>query len=156
MAGLKTLQLAAGAVDSADAPVALAALSTAVQYLTVTFLPTASAEEFTLYIAVDGVNGAVNATDIMKAQHESIRAMANDLAKVVEAARADNDPAAYRKDLLPLLHGLYALIRAHLESEDDIYLSLLDDHVSESQMGMIIDNIEPIANARRDPSSARH
>lgn len=148
--GLAKLQLAADAVQTADGPVALAALDTATGFLNSTFLPTAAAEEFTLYIAVDGLYGATNATEIMKAQHASIRAMVEDLTKVVAAARTDNDPAAYAKYLLPLLHGLYASIRVHLEAEDDIYLDLLDNHVSESQVGMIIDNIERISNARRE------
>ena len=148
--GLAKLQLAADAVQTAEGPVALAALDTAVGFLESTFLPIAAAEEFTLYIAIDGLYGATNATEIMKAHHASIRAMAEDLAKVVAAARTDNDPAAYAKYLLPLLHGLYATIRVHLEAEDDIYLQLLDEHVSESQVGMIVDNIERISAARRE------
>lgn len=148
--GLAKLQLAADAVSTAEGLVALAALDTAVGYLNSTFLPVAAAEEFTLYIAIDGLYGAINATEIMKAQHASIRAMAEDLAKVVAAARTDNNPAGYAKYLLPLLHGLYALIRAHLESEDDVYLALLDENVSESQVSVIIKNIERISNARRE------
>ncbi|MBA4180644.1 MAG: hypothetical protein C0506_08665 [Anaerolinea sp.] len=153
--GLRALQLAATAVDSAAPPAALAALDAAAAYLNATFLPAAAAEEFTLYIAVDGLYGAIDATGVMRVQHATIRAMAGDLDKVVTAARADTGPAAYREYLLPLLHGLYALIRAHLEAEDDVYLALLDDHVSESQVGVIVDNIERIVSARREASTAR-
>ena len=46
--------------------------------------------------------------------------------------------------------GLYALIRAHLEAEDDIYLSLLDQHLSESQVGVIVENLGRIARAAGD------
>ena len=42
--------------------------------------------------------------------------------------------------LRPLLYGLYAAARVHLESEDDAYLPLLDEHLSESQVGMVTDN----------------
>ncbi|MEO6397339.1 MAG: hemerythrin domain-containing protein [Tepidiformaceae bacterium] len=152
--GLRQLQLAAVAVESAEAPVALAALETAIAYLRNTFLPVAEAEEFTLYIAVDGVLGAVGAADVMKAQHASIAVMTEDLGKVVAATRADDDVQAYARYLLPLLHGLYALIRAHLEAEDDVYLALLDLHVSESQVTMIVDNIERISAARREDALA--
>ena len=152
--GLRQLQLAASATASAETPVALASLDNAVAYLRNIFLPVAEAEEFTLYIAVDGVLGAVGATDVMKAQHASIAVMTEDLGKVVSAAREDDDVPAYAQYLLPLLHGLYALVRAHLESEDDVYLPLLDDHLSESQVGMLVDNIGRISAARREDALA--
>ena len=143
--GLRQLQQAAAAVGVAEDPIALAALDAALAYLNTSFLPASKAEEFTLFIAVDGALGSIGTTRIMAAQHRSIAAMAADLAKVVEAARKDGDVAAYARYLNPLLFGLYALIRAHLEAEDDVYLGLLDEHLSESQVGMIVDNLTRIA-----------
>ena len=139
--GLGQVHVAAGAVDAAEQRVALAALAAALAYLQDELLPACRAEEATLFIAVEGALAAVYSTRVMKAQHASIGAMAADLAQVVDAARADGDVAAYRRYLLPLLYGLYALVRAHLEAEDDAYLSLLDEHLSESQVGMIVDNM---------------
>lgn len=139
--GLQQLQAAASAVPGPDAGAALAALDAAVAYLRELLLPVCRAEEFTLFTAVDGVLGAPGACDIMKAQHASIAAMADDLRRVVEAARKDGDVAAYGRYLFPLLHGLYALVRAHVEAEDDAYLSLLDSHLSESQVEVIVKNV---------------
>lgn len=144
---LRQLQVAAAAV-TAEPRVALAALDSALAFLHGRFLKICKAEEFTMFIAVDGVVGAVGSTRIMVAQHASIGAMVGDLAQVVEAARADGDVEAYARYLLPLLHGLYALIRAHLEAEDDVYLAVLDSAVSESQVGMIIDNLVRISEAQ--------
>lgn len=143
--GLRQLQIAAAAVNGAECRVALSALDVALSYLQNEFMPVAKAEEFTFFIAVDGVIGTVDATRVMKAQHASIGAMVTDLSQVTEAARKDDDVEAYGRYLLPLLHGLYALIRAHLEAEDDAYVSLLDAHLSESQVGVIVDNIRRIA-----------
>jgi hypothetical protein len=143
--GLRKLQIAADAIGAAEPRVALASLDSAVTYLREDFLPVARAEEFTMFIAVDGAIGATGASAVMVAQHRSIAAMAGDLGKVVDAARTDGDVDAYGRYLLPLLHGLYALIRAHLEAEDDAYLTLLDEHLSESQVGMVVDNITRIA-----------
>ncbi len=152
--GLRQLLLAASAVESAETAVGLASLETAVGYLRNTFLPVAEAEEFTFYIAVDGVLGAVGATDVMKTQHASIAVMTEDLGKVFSAARTDGDVAAYARYLLPLLHGLYALVLAHLEAEYDVYLPLLDLHLSESQVKMLVDNINRISAVRRDDAIA--
>ncbi|MEO9254077.1 MAG: hemerythrin domain-containing protein [Tepidiformaceae bacterium] len=142
--GLPQLQQAASAVQTAEYRMALASLDAAVEYLH-EYTGFIRAEEFTMFIAVDGAIGVVDATRIMKAQHASITAMVNDLSQVVEAARTDSDVEAYARYLLPLLYGLYALIRAHSEAEDDAYLSVLDAVLSESQVGMITDNITRIS-----------
>ncbi|MCK9520673.1 MAG: hemerythrin domain-containing protein [Dehalococcoidia bacterium] len=150
--GLRQLQLAAQAVSEAEPKVAQAAIDAAVAFLDEKLLPQCRAEEFTLFPAVDGVIGRKGATDVMFVQHEALNEMAADLHQVVEAARTDNDVAAYGRYLLPLLHGLYALTRAHLEAEDRAYIALLDEHLSESQVGVIVDNIERIA-ANRPPDA---
>ncbi len=149
--GLQGLQRAASAVQS-DAPGALSAIDEARTYLRGTFLALSRAEEFTLYPAVDGVIGSVGATDIMVVQHGSIGEMVDDLERVVEAVRMQGDVAAYAHYLLPLLHGLYAAIRTHLEAEDAVYLALLDEHLSESQVGMVIDNLRRVSAGSAAPS----
>ena len=147
-AGLRQLQVAAESLDGAEQRVAAAALESALGYLERQLIPILQAEDFTMFPALDGVLGATGACQVMVAQHRAIEAMAHDLRQVVEAARTDEDAAAYARYLLPLLHGLYALIRAHLESEDDVYLALLDEHLSESQVNVITENLERIASAR--------
>jgi hypothetical protein len=76
----------------------------------------------------------------MKAQHRSIAAMVSDLLKVADAARNEGGLENYTRYLLPLLYGLYAAIRVHLESEEDAWLPLLDAHLSESQVGVVVEN----------------
>lgn len=149
--GLAKLQAAAQAV-AAGGPGALTALDHALAFLQRTFLPACEAEEFTLFIAVDGVYGATGAVAVMRAQHQVMVEMTGDLEKVVAAARQANDPAAYAGLLHPLLYGLYGLARGHLESEDAAYLTVLDEHLSESQVGVIVDNLDRIASARRAPA----
>lgn len=150
--GLAKLQAAAQAVAVGEPGKALTALDQALAFLQRTFLPACEAEEFTLFIAVDGVYGATGAVAVMRAQHQVMVEMTGDLEKVVAAARQANDPAAYAGLLHPLLYGLYGLARGHLESEDAAYLTVLDEHLSESQVGVIVDNLDRIASARRAPA----
>ncbi len=152
-ARVRLLQTAA-TVLTADPDVAFAALDQAVAYLRNEFLPQSQAEEFVLFPAVDGVMGSLGATNVMRAQHAGLAAMAGDFERVVAAARQDGDLAAYEKYLLPLTHGLYAAIRSHLEAEDSDYLSLLDDHLSESQVDVIVKNMARVSEARA--SANRH
>lgn len=151
-AGINTLQVAASAVTTAEYPIAIKALEGALSYLQETFLPVSRAEEFTLFIAVDGVTGATDSCQVMKAQHTSIMRMTGDLSQAVEAARTDGDVAAYARYLHPLLYGLYALCRAHVESEDDAYLPLLDSALSESQVNVVVDNIHRISSGSEAPT----
>ena len=147
--GLRQVQQAAAGLD-AETRVALAALDTALRYLRDDLLPILYAEEFVLFPAVDGVIGNMGASDIMRAEHAAIVAMVGDLGRVVDAARADNDVKAFEKYLVPLLHGTYAAIRMHLEAEEVVWVTLLDGYLSESQVGMIVDNLERVSSAHRE------
>lgn len=137
-AGLNTLRVAANAVTTAERRFALASLDAALSYLREQLLPACRAEEATLFVAVDGLMGVVNSCHVMSAQHTTIIRMAGDLAQAVDAARAANNAGEYAQYLQPLLHGLYALCRAHLESEDEAYLGLLEAMLSESQQGALV------------------
>lgn len=138
--GMGSLLLAADAVTAAESRVAFASLDTAAGYLRDVVVPYHHAEDYTMLIAMDGVLGKPGASDIIKAQHRSIAAMVGDLLKVAEAARTDGDLSQYARYLLPLLYGLYAAIRVHLESEEDAWLPMLDSHLSESQVGVVVEN----------------
>jgi hypothetical protein len=150
-AGMVRLQEAAMAVQSGDVKGTMAALEKAMAYLRDDFLPYSRSEQVTLFPAVDGVSGSTSASAIMVAQHQSLAAMAEDLDQVVGAACKAEDASAYSQYLLPLLYGLYAAIRVHLEAEDDFYLTLLDEHLSESQVGVIVDNMARVAAGSSAP-----
>ncbi len=146
--GLRQVQVAAESMESAEPRVALAAIEAASTFLRDVLLPYCQAEEFTFFPAIDGVLGAPGTCQAMVAQHAALGAMSEDLDHVLQAIRRDGVPGDYRRYLLPLLHGLYAVARAHLESEDDAYLTILDSSLSESQVVMIRDNIARIVDAR--------
>jgi hypothetical protein len=43
-------------------------------------------------------------------------------------------------------------VRAHLESEDDAYLALLDEQLSESQVRVIVENIQRMVAGSAAPT----
>jgi len=139
-AGLTTLQVAASAISTAESRFAFAALDAALSYLQAELLPACRAEEATLFGAVDGLMGVANSCHAMKSQHTTIIRMVGDLAQAIEAARAEADVAAYARYLEPLLYGLYALARAHLESEDEAYLGMLEALLSEAQVAALAES----------------
>ena len=141
-AGLNTLQVAASAVGTAEPRFALAALDSALAYLRETFLPACRAEEATLFVAVDGLFGVTNSCHAMRAQHTTIMRMAGDLAQAGDAARLAGSMDEVERFLPPLLHGLYALCRAHVESEDEAYITLLEAMLSAAQAESLASNYE--------------
>ncbi len=146
--GLALLQGAGdAAVSGADKDVVPAA-EKAVDYLRATFLPLCEAEEFTLFISIDGAIGAPHATAVMQAQHRSLAAMAADLGKVTAAAKAAGEIAGWRQPLATLSYALYGFARGHLEAEDDAYVDLLEGRLSESQASALADNLGRVSRAR--------
>ena len=131
--GLRKVQVAAGAVSEAEPRMAMAAVETAWQYLEGTFVPACFAEQATTLHAAETLLGKHRSLDILRMQHESLCSMTTDLGKVVAAMRSANAMGDYARYLLPLLHGLYAAIRVHIESEDDALLTLFDEHLSQAQ-----------------------
>jgi hypothetical protein len=131
--GLNTLQVAASAIATAEPRFALAALDSALKYLREILLPACRAEEATLFVAIDGLFGVTNSCHVMKAQHTTIMRMAGDLVQAAEAARAAGSVEDYEQYLQPLLHGLYALCRAHVESEDEAFVTVLEAMLSAHQ-----------------------
>ena len=143
--GLGRLRSAAEAIRTHEQKGAPLGLEYALAYLEGLVQPAFNAEEYTLFPAVDGVLGTVGGANIMVAQHRAIDAMIGDLRKVADAAAEEGDLEAYSATLLALLHGLYAAIRMHLEAEDDAYLALLDEHLSQSQADVIAKNLRRIS-----------
>ncbi|GIW13299.1 MAG: hypothetical protein KatS3mg062_0738 [Tepidiforma sp.] len=146
--GLGSLAKAAAAAGEGREEEARAALAEALRYVNGTLLPASEAEEFTLFPTVDGVYGVAGTCEVLELQHEVMRAMAGDLRQVAAAAEKDGDTCGYAKYLQPLLYGLYGLARAHLDAEDAVFLPLLDEHLSESQVNVLVENSERITSAK--------
>ncbi len=146
--GLQSLAMAGATAGQGPEDAARAALAEAMRYVEETLLPASRAEEFTLFPAVDGVLGLTGSCAVLERQHEAMQQMAGDLRQVAAAAEKDGDTLAYARYLQPLLFGLYGLARAHLEAEDAVFLPLLDEHLSESQVNVLVENSERIASAK--------
>jgi hemerythrin-like domain-containing protein len=148
-AGLTTLQVAASAVDTAEPRMAMKALEAAMHYLQSEFLPMCRAEEAELFRKLDEIAGRPDSCRVMIAQHTSIIRMAGDLAQANDAAKAANDIASYAEYLHPLLYGLYALCRVHLESEDEAYLPVIAAAMTDFEVEDMVQQMQRMADEPR-------
>lgn len=96
-----------------------------VHFLRHHLVPHAMAEDEVLYPAIAALMGAPEATRTMSRDHVAVVKLTERL----EALHGSNDYNALRE----VLYGLYALVRVHFDKEEEIYLPLLDERLSESE-----------------------
>ena len=63
-------------------------------------------------------------------------------ARAIQRSRIAGSLDEVERFLPPLLHGLYALCRAHVESEDDAYITVLEAMLSTAQAESLARNYE--------------
>jgi hemerythrin-like domain-containing protein len=95
-------------------------------FLAEELLPHAKGEEAALYPAVARILGSPEATATMRHDHGEVAWLTEQLAAVLPELRAPSLPLEVERALRRILYGLYALVRVHVEEEEDIYLPLLD------------------------------
>jgi len=103
------------------------------RFLVEELLPHARVEELTLYPAVARVMGSPEATATMRHDHVEVGNLAEQLVAVLPELRTPWLPLEVERALRRILYGLYALVRVHLEEEEEIYLPLLDAQLSDEE-----------------------
>jgi iron-sulfur cluster repair protein YtfE (RIC family) len=105
-------------------------LDDAYGFLTRHLIPHAEVEDSALYPVVAKMMGAPEATATMSRDHEAIRDLVEELAAVREGIEKGGLGDPSERALRRVLYGLYALIGVHFAKEEEIYLPLLDAHLS--------------------------
>jgi hemerythrin-like domain-containing protein len=93
-------------------------------------LPHAEAEERALYPVVARVIGGTEATGTMRRDHVEVSRLTEELRALRNAIAAEPPSAAQERELRRVLYGLYALVKVHFAKEEEVYLPLLDEHLS--------------------------
>lgn len=117
-------------------------------------IPHAGAEEKVLYPAVAKALGTPQATITMSRDHVEISRLTEQL-RVLQAriCQPDFDHAG-ANELRRLLYGLYAIVKLHCAKEEEIYLPILDNHLSEGDAHELFHKIAAIAHD--DAQHQRH
>lgn len=101
-------------------------------FLTRHLIPHATAEDHALYPVVERVMGAPGATATMSREHVEVDHLTHELGelrtRLEEYHTGDVD-----QELRRILYGLYALVSVHFAKEEEIYLPLLDDRLSDTE-----------------------
>ena len=109
-------------------------------------IPHADAEEAVLYPAVAKVLGTPQATTTMSRDHVEISRLTEQL-RILRARISQPDfDIAGANELRRVLYGLYSVVKLHFAKEEEIYLPLLDSHLSEGDAHEIFHRIAAIAH----------
>ncbi len=109
-------------------------------------LPHAFAEEEVLYAVVAKIFGTPRATTPMSLDHAEISRLAEQLRKLRGQLAVGALVTESANDLRRVLYGLYVLTKTHLAKEEEVYLPLLDEHLSEQEAHRLLHKMADIAH----------
>ena len=144
---LQAIRALADRVDQLAAGYLHSELESALAFLESRLLPHARAEEAVLYPIVALAMGAPQATAVMCRDHIEIARLTAQLGHVLE--RLGDAPPAFRLqlELRHLLYAIEAIASLHLAKEEELYLPLLDELVSNADSEELLREVVALADA---------
>lgn len=125
------LRVLADTVGDASLDSLRAGIDEAYDFLIYHLIPHAEAEDRVLYPAVARLLGAPEATATMSRDHVEVGRMAADVASLRQRlGAATHVDVSLERALRLALYGLYAVVSLHFAKETEIYLPLLDAHLT--------------------------
>ena len=111
-----------------------------VEFLKGDLTPHAEGEEISLYPAVDPlVKQYGKATDTMTIDHEYIKGYIAKIAATVAKIEAEGSTPALEADLKKYAYKIEALLEAHLDKEERVYVPLFERYLPEAEQQRILD-----------------
>lgn len=128
--GIEMLRQAGDHIGVRPRPEVLKEVKGVLEFLHDHLIPHAQVEDETLYPVVGRLMGAPDATLTMSRDHLEVIHLAGQLAR---AAEEWDEPMLRR-----LLYGLYHVIHLHFAKEEEVYLPLVDQHLTWSEVEEIL------------------
>lgn len=122
----------------------------AYKFLSSHLIPHAHAEEAALYTVVQKVMNSPHATETMSKDHVEVGRLTEELKSLRGQISADEIGAAKANDLKRVLYGLYILVKLHFAKEEEVYLPLLDKHLTAEQANEMFEAMEKAAGEAKD------
>lgn len=143
---VESLREAAEALDADFSPSTGEKIDAAYDFLTRHLIPHAQAEDAALYPVVQRVMGASRATATMSRDHVEVGRLTEELSQLRTAAKSGTLSTVQVQGLQRVLYGLYALVKVHFAKEEEIYLPLLDDNLTQAEATAMFESMEAAAH----------
>jgi iron-sulfur cluster repair protein YtfE (RIC family) len=139
---IEQLRTAADAVGDAPIEQLHREVDAAHAFLTHHLIPHAQREDRVLYPAVEQAMKAPQATATMSRDHEEVGRLTNELGALQLRLSDTELDAALAKDLRRVLYGLYALVHVHFAKEEEIYVPILEAHLTAEEAHDLFEEME--------------
>lgn len=140
---IEALRVLADSIGEAPVEDVVGGLDEAHEFLAHHLIPHALAEDRALYPVVARLMGAEAATATMSRDHVEVGRLAEALPVLRERVRRGE--TGVERDLRRILYGLYALVSLHFAEEEEIYLPLLDERLTEAEASELFEAMEAAA-----------
>ncbi len=127
---IELLRTVADAIGEASITSLRPAVDEAYAFLAHHLLPHAQAEELALYPVVGRVMGAPEATATMNRDHVEIGRLTEELGELRPHLVGASLSKPQERALRCVLYALYDLVKVHFAKEEEVYLPILDAHLS--------------------------
>jgi iron-sulfur cluster repair protein YtfE (RIC family) len=139
----------AGTVGEADSAELKRGVNEVLEFLDGHLIPHAFAEERALYPAVERVMGAPQATATMSRDHVEVTRYLMDLREARKSLPSGRLVTTEANELRRILYGLYALLKVHFAKEEEVYLPILEAHLTEGEAVTLYRQMEHAAEQAR-------
>ena len=109
--------------------------------------PHAEAEDAALYPVVQKVLGSPDATKTMSRDHVEVGIYINELVSLRNGLTSEALTTAQIKSLQRVLYGVYGLVKVHFAKEEEVYLPILDQHLTPEAAQEMFEAMEAAAHA---------
>ncbi len=150
MPQVEALRLAGDAVNESLTSSAHAKIEESYYFLTHQLLPHAQAEVEALYPAVEKAMGASQATATMRRDHLEVARLVDELDSLRVHRSLLTITTLQAQAMRRVLYGLYALLKVHFVKEEDVYLPLLDEKLTQHEARDLFAKMETIAKQAKD------
>lgn len=116
--------------------------------------PHARAEEAALYPVVQKVLGSPDVTKTMVRDHVEIGLYIDELASLRNGLTGKALTALQVKSLQRVLYGVYALVKVHFAKEEEVYLPILDQHLTPESAREMFEAMEAAAHEAKHAAHA--
>ncbi len=150
---IESLKLAGMAVHGTLNQASLDLIDEAYSFLATHLLPHAHAEEAALYPVVQKVMGSPHATATMSRDHVEVERLTQELALLRDQVSATEIGMKQANELKRVLYGLYTLVKVHFAKEEEVYLPLLDENLTQEEA---VEMFEAMEKAAGDAKATVH
>lgn len=142
---IEQLQTAANAIGIIPLALLRQRVDDLYTFLAHELLPHAQAEERVLYPMVGEVMGAPQATATMSRDHVAIGRLVEELRVLRLDLKGERLEIFQAQVLRRILYSLFALVTVHLAKEEEVYLPLLDAHLTVDKAQRLFEAMERAA-----------